>query len=484
MKAKLERSTFTSPYCLFVRCRSIACALLWTCDLGAQQTSIAKTIAAYIQPYVATNNFSGQVLVRRGSRVLYEKTFGQADRELKQPVTPATRFHVASVSMQLTAAAVMRLIDSHKLTLDTRVSDVIPSIRDGDRITIRNILQEQSGLSDINLRRDYAEILQRPQTPASLVAFISGDTLLFAPGTGYVHEEHSAFNVLALIIERKTGLQFLDAMERLLFAPGGMQHSAVDDDADSCTGNAARGYAPWARDNLFIGKWKLVPSKSRMPDEMKLQSKGGNTYAFDFGGDVETIVVDGSYQPGLGGTLLSVKAEAPDTWIVKRKKGSRLLLSATWKLSSDRRTLTDYYREFEADGSTQSIDYVYQRTGGGPGFVGDWQSIKETINSPFLLEVKEFQGDGLSFVDPLAQRTKNLKFDGKDYPASEVPNAGRGPSSSIRRVNERTLVITNKYEGKVSNTEEFSLSPDLKTLTMTVHIVGRDKPYVLTFKRN
>jgi hypothetical protein len=44
-------------------------------------------------------------------------------------------------------------------------------------------------------------------------------------------------------------------------------------------------------------------------------------------------------------------------------------------------------------------------------------------------------------------------------------------------------VITNKYEGKVSNTEKFSLSPDLKSLTMTVHIVGRDKPYVLTFKR-
>lgn len=239
----------------------------------------------------------------------------------------------------------------------------------------------------------------------------------------------------------------------------------------------------WAPDNPFIGEWKLVPSKSRMPDEMKVQSKGGNTYAFDFGGAVETIVVDGSDQPGLGGTLLSVKAEAPDTWIVKRKKGSRFLLNATWKLSSDESTLTDYYREFESDGSTQSVDYVYQRTGGGSGFAADWQSIKETINSPFLLEVKEFPGDGLSFVDPLAKRTKNLKFDGKDYPASEVPNAGRGVSSSIRRVDERTLVITNKYDGKVASTEEFALSTDLKTLTMTVHIVGRDNPDVLVFER-
>jgi len=236
--------------------------------------------------------------------------------------------------------------------------------------------------------------------------------------------------------------------------------------------------------NPFIGEWKLIPSQSRMPDEMKVQSKGSNTYAFDFGGGaVETIVVDGSDQPGLSGTNLSVKAEAPDTWIVTRKTGSRLMLNATWKLSSDGAHLTDYYRELEADGSTFSVDYVYQRIGGGSGFAADWQSIKETINSPFLLEVKEFQGDGLSFVDPLARKTRNLKFVGAGAPPIEAPNAGKGASSSLRRLGERTLVITNKYDGQVSNTEEFALSTDLKTLTMTVHLAARDKPYVLVFER-
>ena len=239
----------------------------------------------------------------------------------------------------------------------------------------------------------------------------------------------------------------------------------------------------WAQKSPFIGQWTLVPSKSRMPDEMKVQRKGSNTYAFDFGGDVETIVVDGSDQPGLGGTLLSVKAEAPDTWIVKRKKDSRLLLSATWKLSHDGGRLTDYYREFRPDGSTLSVDYVYQRTGGGSGFAADWQSVTETVNSPFPLEVKEFEGDGLSFTDPLAQRTKSLKFDGKDYPANGATNAGRGAASSIRRVDERTLLISDKHDGKVTDTEEFALSPDLKSLTMTVRVVGRDKSIVLTFER-
>jgi hypothetical protein len=238
----------------------------------------------------------------------------------------------------------------------------------------------------------------------------------------------------------------------------------------------------WAAESPFIGEWKFDPSRSRMPDEMKVESKGGNKYAFDFGGGAETIVVDGSDQLGNFGTLLSAKAEAPDTWIVERKKGSRLLLKATWKLSKDGSTLTDYYREFESDGSTLSMDYVYQRAGGGSGFAADWQSIKETMNSPFLIEVKEFQGDGLSFISPGEQKTKNVKFDGKDYP-NEGPNADRGASSSIRRVDERSLVMTDKADGKVTDTEEIGLSPDLKTLTITVHFAGREKPNVMVFER-
>jgi hypothetical protein len=238
----------------------------------------------------------------------------------------------------------------------------------------------------------------------------------------------------------------------------------------------------WAAESPFIGEWKLDPAKSRLPEYMKVKSEGGNKYVFDLGvGVLEPIVVDGTDQPGLGGTLVSVKAEAPDTWIVQRKKDGRLLLKATWKLSKDGSTLTDYFRGFDSDGSTTSMDYVYQRTGGGSGFAADWQSIKETMNSPYFFRVREYQGDGLSFITPSESKTRNVKFDGKDYP-NEGPNAGK-VTSSIQRVDERTLVITDKFGDKVLDTEEIGLSADLKTLTITAHFTGREKPNVLVFGR-
>jgi hypothetical protein len=219
-----------------------------------------------------------------------------------------------------------------------------------------------------------------------------------------------------------------------------------------------------------------------MPDEMKVESKGGNTYSFDFGGGAETIVADGTDQPGNRGTMLSAKADGPDTWIVERKKDGKLLLRATWKLSSDASTLTDFYREFAPDGSTVSMDYVYQRSGAGSGFAADWKSIKETMNSPYVLQVKAYQDDGLSLIFVTQQNTKNLKLDGKDYPP-EGPNPTPGSSFSSRRVDEHTLEMTNKAGGKVIATREIKISPDGKTLTMTVNAPGRSQPDVRVFDR-
>ncbi|MGI8508732.1 MAG: serine hydrolase domain-containing protein [Gemmatimonadaceae bacterium] len=204
----------------------------------------SAAIEAYVRPYVESNNFSGQILVARRGHVVFHRAYGEADREHKVANTLQTRMHIASLSMQFTAAAIMRLVDLRKLTLDTHVATIVPTVRASQTITVRNLLEERSGISDINQRNDYTEILRHHQTPASLVAVISGDTLLFPPGSQYLHEEHSAYNLLALIIEKKTGLPFSVALKRLVFDPLRMTRSGADDDAVPESAYIARGYDP------------------------------------------------------------------------------------------------------------------------------------------------------------------------------------------------------------------------------------------------
>ncbi len=241
-----------------------------------------------------------------------------------------------------------------------------------------------------------------------------------------------------------------------------------------------------AADNPFVGDWKLNPSKSKLTDQMKVESLGANQYAFDFQGDgsAETVVIDGTDQPGISGTTLSVAAVGPDAWKVVRKKDGRVLITANWKLSNNGNTLTDNFNAVSPSGSASTVDYVYQRRGGGgSGFAGTWVSTSEAVNFTYVLQFRAYEGDGLSIIDSTSNLTRNMKLDGKDYP-NVGENAAIIAASSLRRIDEHTLELTDKKSnGKVYDTREIKLSSDLKTLTMVPHTTGRTEPNVLVFER-
>src|ERR1700729_4333092 len=76
----------------------------------------------------------------------------------------------------------------------------------------------------------------------------------------------------------------------------------------------------WAANDPFVGKWRVNPSKSKLNDEMKVEVAGTNKYAITFGpGAVDTVVADGSDQPALSGTTLSITVKGPNSWEVVRK---------------------------------------------------------------------------------------------------------------------------------------------------------------------
>jgi hypothetical protein len=236
----------------------------------------------------------------------------------------------------------------------------------------------------------------------------------------------------------------------------------------------------WAATDVFVGDWKLDPSKSKLTDMMKVEKLGGNKYAFDFGGGAERIVVDGTDQAGVYGTMLSVSIERTDTWKVVRKKDGRMLLTATWKLAPDGKVLRDNYTEFDSSGSPSTVNYLYERTAGGPGLAGTWETTMP-MKSAIVIQIRPYEGNGLSFIRS-PEGTRNFRFDGKDYPV-EGPGAAQGATSSARRVDKRTLEIIDKINGKITRTERSELSADLKTLTRTVRPVGQRDPNIFVFER-
>jgi hypothetical protein len=240
-----------------------------------------------------------------------------------------------------------------------------------------------------------------------------------------------------------------------------------------------------AADNPFVGDWKLSKSKSTLTDQMKVAKLDTHKYAFDFAGDgnAENIVLDGTDQPGQGGTTLAVTSEGPNAWKVVRKKDGRMLISAHWTLSEDGQTLTDNYSAIAPDGSGSPVKYVYTRHGTGSGFAGTWITRNMPVNFDLVVQLRPHEGDGLSITDSTSKLTRSMRLDGKDYP-NTGENASFIATSSLRRIDAHSLELTDKRSsGSVFDTQEMKLSPDLKTLTVTQRITGRAVPSVLVFER-
>ena len=240
----------------------------------------------------------------------------------------------------------------------------------------------------------------------------------------------------------------------------------------------------WAASDPFVGKWKVNPSKSKLTDEMKVEVVGENRYAITFGpGAVDTIVADGTDQPALQGTTLSITTEGPNNWKVVRKKEGRKVVSAIWTLSGDGKTLDDAFTGYQPDGSPINVHYIYQRAAGSSGFPGTWDSLSAELDSSIELEVRPYEGDGLSFSSDGRRTAKNVKFDGKDY-AGSGPDVPPGAASSGRRASQRSLEITNKLQGKTTDIRDIEVSADLQTLTMRIRQSGEREPKnVLVFDR-
>jgi len=239
-------------------------------------------------------------------------------------------------------------------------------------------------------------------------------------------------------------------------------------------------HTTWAADP-FVGAWKLDPARTQLTDQMKVERAGPNRFTFELGAGPETIVTDGSDQPGYGGTTLAVSVLGPDAWKVVRKKGGRMLLTADWRLSQDGNTLTDDFTSIGSDGSQSKVKYVYARTAGDSGFTGTWESTSEKVDSVFVIRFQPDQADGLALTYPSGV-TKDMRFDGKDHlPAGA--NATEGAAFSARRLGAGDIELTDKYQGKVVATERLTLSADGKTLTQTVSAPGKRRPNVLVYVR-
>jgi CubicO group peptidase (beta-lactamase class C family) len=206
----------------------------------------ADLVDKFIQPYLQMGDFSGCVLVAKYAKVLARRCYGGANYELRVVNTPTTRFHIASLTKSFTAAAILILAQQGKLHLGDPLSRYIPNFPNGDKITIRNLLDHTSGIPSYYAIPEYDSIKFKPIHYDELIAIMRKQPLEFEPGTKSSYSD-TGYVFLAYIIEKASGEPYEQFVNQEIFVPFGMKHSGTFSDTDLIP-ERATGYQPWIAD--------------------------------------------------------------------------------------------------------------------------------------------------------------------------------------------------------------------------------------------
>ena len=192
-----------------------------------------------------TSGFRGSILVIRDGETFLERHFGSLDGDSTDPdrsINEDTSFAVGSMPIDFTVAAILKLADLGQVQLSdpiTKYLEGVPADKRG--ITLEHLMSGASGLrnfhgiSGVDHDMDLAWI----DRDTALERILGGE-LLFAPGAGQAHS-HSAFGVLAAIVELVSGQSYIEFVREHLLEPAGMTRTGLYEDTPAFADDVAMG---------------------------------------------------------------------------------------------------------------------------------------------------------------------------------------------------------------------------------------------------
>lgn len=201
----------------------------------------ADSILPFLQQYYANvwdkGDLSGSFLVAKGDRILIEKYRGFAREGQQENIDANTALHVASVSKTLTAMAILKLVDAKKISLNDPLTKFFPQFP-YPKVTVFHLLSQRSGLPKYEhfieeIKPQPAELTKNYLTNSDILNLMIRyqPALARETNTGFMYC-NTNFALLALILEKVTGVSFPQAMKEMVFQPLHMEHSYIFQEKD------------------------------------------------------------------------------------------------------------------------------------------------------------------------------------------------------------------------------------------------------------
>jgi len=226
--------------------------------VGAISRAVKEKIDALVQAQPAKRVTPGiAVAISKNGRTIYENTAGERDVSSHAPMLITTPHAIGSITKQFTAAGILLLQQEKKLSIDDRLSKYVSEYVRSDEITLRQMLNMVSGISD-NDPGIYGDQLTQPITRKEMLANLNKLPLIWKPGTRMVYT-NTNYNLLGLVIERVSGQSYLAFLREHIFSPIGMSSTSTIDQPPA---DMASGYHHEKPGQPFVTRAELHPDFS------------------------------------------------------------------------------------------------------------------------------------------------------------------------------------------------------------------------------
>lgn len=197
----------------------------------SENDSISDVLDRYFTNLFDPNQPGGAVALMQNDSLIYQAGFGLADIETREKITANTLFNLGSISKTFVANGILMLQEQGKLSVEDDLLKYFPEFKNQDfarDIKIRHLLTHTSGLPDNrNVAQDPVFYLTAKDAE-NWYPVTQTDKLVFLPGTNYQYS-NPAFNALALIIEKVSGVKWQEFIIENILRPSGMSTSTITD---------------------------------------------------------------------------------------------------------------------------------------------------------------------------------------------------------------------------------------------------------------
>ena len=230
----------------------LAAALATTAARAQDTRALVRYVDSVANAAVTEHRTAGvSVAVVKNGRTVLAKGYGFADLENDVPATAQTVYRIGSVTKQFTSAAIMRLVEQGKVSLDDTLQKFLPNFpTQGNRVTVRHLLNHTSGIkSYTSLGSKWQRINRLDLATDSLVALFATEPFDFKPGDRWLYD-NSGYFLLGMIIEKVSGKPYGQYLKDEFFTPLGLKSTIYCDQAPLIK-HRAQGYT-LRPDSTFI----------------------------------------------------------------------------------------------------------------------------------------------------------------------------------------------------------------------------------------